>query len=94
MNSDQKFFKPDNVFFKKNSSGTYVLANAEDDDFGIIELEETAAVIWEKLVSGMTVGEIIDSMSDEFEASSDDIKNDVEEFITQLLEVSYLLPVK
>lgn len=91
IDRSKRYLKPETIFFKKNPSGTYVLANANDDDYGIMELEETAAEIWEKIVAGMTVGEIIDDMSESYEANPADIQKDVEEFINSLLEIDYLM---
>lgn len=86
-----KYLKPETIFYKKNPSGVYVLANALDDDFGIMELEETAADIWEQIIAGKTVGEIIEHLSESYEANPEDIQKDVDEFITSLLEANYLI---
>ncbi len=88
---DRKFSKPENIFFKKNPNGNYLLANADDDDFGILELEGSGCEIWEKIIEGKTFKEIYQWMAETYDAKPEEMKNDLDEFIEDLITKKYLI---
>lgn len=88
---DRKFLKPENIFFKKNPNGNYLLANAEDNDFSLLELEDSGSEIWEKIMERKTFKEIYQWMAETYDAKPEDMKNDLDEFIEDLITKKYLI---
>ncbi len=88
--SRKRFIKPDSVFFKKNSQGSYVLANADDENFSVLELEDSGIEIWEKINEKMTFDEILDWMKETYDGDPEEMKNDLNEFISLLINSGYL----
>lgn len=88
---DRKFLKPENIFFKKNPSGNYLLANAEDNDFSLLELEDSGSEIWEKIMERKTFKEIYQWMAETYDAKPEDMKNDLNEFIEDLITKKFLI---
>lgn len=87
----KKFIKPENIFFKKNSQGTFVLANANDDDMGITELDEAAGEIWEQLIAGKSTEEILSWMIDTYDTPTEEMTSDLDELVSQLVDMGYLV---
>ena len=88
---DRNFLKPENIFSKKKPNGNYLLANAEDDDFGILELEDSGSEIWEKIIEGKTFKEIYQWMAETYDAEPEDMKKDLDEFIQDLINKKFLI---
>ena len=87
---DTKFSKPDTIFFKKSDNGNYVLANAEDDEFSILELEGSGSDIWEKIIEGKTFKEIYTWMAETYDANPEIMKSDLMDFVDDLIDKKYL----
>lgn len=82
--------KPNNIFFKKKEDGTIILANAEDDDPSILELEGISGEIWEKLVQGITYLELLKWMLETYEGEESEIENDLNEFLLDLITKNFV----
>ncbi len=89
--SQHTLSKPSSIFFKKKENGTIVLANAEEDDYSILELEGISGEIWEKLVPGITYTELLSWMIDTYDGDPVEIENDLKEFLEDLLAKKFLL---
>lgn len=83
--------KPDAIFFKKKENGTIVLANAEDDDFSILELEDVSGEIWEKIVPGIDYKALLAWMIDTYDGEPKEIEKDLNEFLEDLVSKKFLL---
>lgn len=67
--------------------GEYILVPVIDDIIEmncIYNLNETGAFIWDMIDGNRNVSEIKNEMLNEFEAESDDIRKDLEDFLFQI----------
>lgn len=90
--SRSSFSKPDTIFFKKKEDGTIVLANAEDEEFSIVELEGVSADIWEKIVSENNISHasLLAWMIETYEGDQHEIHSDLNEFLQDLISKKFL----
>ncbi len=66
-------------------SGMNIVVSTASMDFqGIITINETAKFIWRMLENGAEKDEIITALAKECNVTADEIKSDVEEFISTL----------
>jgi hypothetical protein len=66
-------------------SGMNIVVSTAGMDFqGIITVNETAKYIWHMLEKGAEKSEIITSLAEECNVAADEIKADVEEFLSTL----------
>lgn len=84
--------KSGNVVFRKIED-EYVLvpmAASSDEVESIFNLNETGALIWEKIDGTRRLREIVDELADEFEEGERDLGEDVLSFVSDLLEAGLL----
>jgi len=53
----------------------------------ILTLNEVATFIWERLADGASVGEIAAALEETFEAGAQQIREDLKEFLLQMLSI-------
>lgn len=63
-----------------------VRLNVADMD-GFYTLDEVGAFIWEKLATPMTINELVDAVYAEFDAPADTIRNDLNEYLEEMLSI-------
>lgn len=57
---------------------------------GMIELNDTARMIWDMLVQGAQIGEITEAIVERYDADKDTVSVDVERFVASLGEAGIL----
>jgi DNA-directed RNA polymerase delta subunit len=91
--SKSRLMHPATVFWKKKNDDSYVLANAEEQEFSVLELEGTAANIWEQLVKSISYKDLLEWMYENYDGDKTEIENDLNEFLEELLTKKYLLQI-
>lgn len=74
-------------FILKNIAGTAVVVPVGDavkDIKGMITLNGPAEIIWKGLENGKTVDSVIEEIKNEYDASEEVIRNDVDTFLNKL----------
>ncbi len=75
--------------------GEYLLVAAKAaQDFCpyVTQINETSAFLWRKLGSGLTMNQLMESVSEEYELDEPEIASKaIESFILQMLDLNYLL---
>ncbi len=74
-------------FILKNIAGTAVVVpvgEAVNDVKGMITLNGPAEIIWKGLENGKTIDSIVEEIKNEYDASEDVIRNDVDAFLKKL----------
>ena len=66
------------------------LGDASKDLGGMIELNESAKFIWDRLERGAEREELVNALLEEYDAPKDLIEKDVDAFIKKLYEVNVL----
>lgn len=77
-------------FVSRTIAGETVLVPIRQQigDLGeICTLNEVATFIWDRLAVGATVGEMAAALGETFEAESEQIRQDLEDFLQQLLSL-------
>ncbi len=61
----------------------------------VTELNETSAFLWKRLRSGASVDDLMAALDEEYELDDPTVaKQAVEDYLRQMLEMNYLLPVE
>lgn len=83
-----KYLAGENFILRK-VAGTYALISigANIANFnGYIQLNETAAFLWQQMKSPKTLDELVTALTAEFEVSAEEARADVEELLEQLVQ--------
>lgn len=84
----------------------YIHRKIADEDFlvpvgqqvfknnGLVMMNETAAVLWNEIQTGKTVEELCAALGESYELSSEDVAEDVQQFIDSMLSLGAVEPVE
>lgn len=62
-----------------------VSVNQSDDKYsGFVKMNEVGAFLWEKLQKECTIEDLVDALTDEYEVSAEQAREDVEKYIATL----------
>ena len=85
INDDSKFQKHEDVVSRKNANDVIVLMKM-DDSSSFFKINGVAAEVWELIESGLTVKEVLIKLSADYDVSEDQLKSDINDLLTNLLE--------
>ena len=85
----QRYKRNENFVFRRIENET-ILVPIKDNvgDMGsIYNLNEVGAFVWEQLDGERTIHEIIDLITEEFDAAAREVETDLNEFVGELQEI-------
>ncbi|OUR93614.1 hypothetical protein A9Q84_19285 [Halobacteriovorax marinus] len=85
ITDDSKFQKHEDVVSRKNANDIVVLMKM-DDSSSFFKINGVAAEVWELIDSGLSVKEVIDKLTAEYNVSREQLQGDVNSLLTNLLE--------
>lgn len=85
FNPDSVFKKPEDVVARANQDGTFVVMKMDDSNI-FFKIEGVSTQVWKGLIEGQTPTKLSESITQEYNVTSDQVKKDIEEFIAKLLE--------
>ena len=87
IKKDQIFSISEEVLFQEVSGELVLLDLSGENYFG---LDEIGARIWQLLDQGRSVGELLDTLLDEYNVSREILENDLEELLGKLSEAGLI----
>jgi hypothetical protein len=85
ITDDSKFQKHEDVVSRKNANDIVVLMKM-DDSSSFFKINGVAAEVWELIDGGMSVKEVVDKLSIEYNVTREQLQSDVNGLLTNLLE--------
>ena len=88
-NSGQKLFRASPDFIHRTIAGQHVLVSIGGNiaNFnGYIQLNETAAFLWDQLREPKAEQQLLAALTAEFDVPGEQAEEDMKEFLTQLME--------
>jgi len=85
ITDDSKFQKHEDVVSRKNANDIVVLMKM-DDSSSFFKINGVAAEVWELIDNGMSVKEVVDKLSIEYNVTKEQLQSDVNGLLTTLLE--------
>lgn len=85
ITDDSKFQKHEDVVSRKNANDIVVLMKM-DDSSSFFKISGVAAEVWELIDSGMSVKEVVDKLSSEYNVTKEQLQSDINGLLTNLLE--------
>lgn len=87
---DRTFEVPSDVLFEQVKSETVLLQLSSGEYYG---LNAVGSRIWELVKEGASTGEVLKSLVEEFDASEEQLRNDLVRFVQALRDLGLLLEV-
>ncbi len=94
--SDSATYQQAEDFVSRNIAGETVLVPLRQqigDLDSIYTLNEVATLVWERLARPSTVGQLTQAIGEAFDALPETIRQDLEEYLGQLLTIQAIRPV-
>lgn len=88
MNALGRTFVASNSIHWMESDEEVILADLKNET--IFALDDVALRVWNGLIRGKSVGEIVRVVVDEYDAPEERIRNDIERFVEQLVDMGWL----
>jgi chloramphenicol O-acetyltransferase len=88
LKRDTKFKISNNIVFRKQPDGNYILLEIDGDL--LFKLDEVSAFIWNLLSEGNNFEQILENLNDEYEGFEKDEREDVNSFLSQLIELKII----
>ena len=85
---DRKYVRKDSFILRKIAGSNVLISVGENvaNFNGYIQLNDTAAFLWESLEEPKTAEELADDLLDEFEVSPDEAREDTDRFLKDLIK--------
>ena len=87
---DTVFKRSEEIVDRKNNKENVVVLMKMDDSSSFYKIKGVATEVWELLGEGKAVKGIVDEITNRYEAGDDQIRNDVEKFLDELLEMKMI----
>ncbi len=85
VTDDSKFQKHEDVVSRKNANDIVVLMKM-DDSSSFFKISGVAAEVWELIESGLTVKEVVEKITSDYDVSEEKLRSDINGLVNNLIE--------
>lgn len=89
-NDETVFKRSEEIVDRKNNNENVIVLMKMDDSSSFYKIRGVATEVWELLSEGKPVKTIIEEITGRYEAPKDKIREDVEKFLNELMEMDVI----